>query len=291
MAVGSPSNSRYYVPERSGWPILGAIALFLLTGGAAMWLNDSPLGPWVFAAGVATLAVMFIGWFSTVVHESQAQVYNDRVDRSFRGGMIAFIVSEIHFFAVFFGALFYVRQLVLPWLGGQGVKFTTNELLWEDFEFTWPTNGPGAVGGEFEIIPAFGIPALNTAILLTSSVTLTIAHHALKSGNRVVLNSLLGATIALGVTFIGLQATEYVHGIRDLNLTFNTGVYGSLFYMLTGFHGMHVTVGAIMLLVVWLRSLRGHFTPTQHFAFEASAWYWHFVDVVWLGLFVFLYWL
>jgi cytochrome c oxidase subunit 3 len=138
---------------------------------------------------------------------------------------------------------------------------------------------------------AWGIPALNTAILLTSGVTLTVAHHAMQQGHRSTLNIFLALTFILGFIFMGFQAYEYIHGYNELNLTLNSGIYGTTFYMLTGFHGLHVTLGAIMLLVVWLRCLRGHFKPDHHFAFEAVAWYWHFVDVVWLFLFIFVYWL
>ena len=147
------------------------------------------------------------------------------------------------------------------------------------------------LGGAFEAMGAWGVPALNTAILLTSGVTLTIAHHAIQQGQRRTLNIFLAATFLLGFIFMGFQAYEYIHGYNELNLTLESGVYGTTFYMLTGFHGLHVTLGAIMLLVVWLRCLRGHFTKDNHFAFEAVAWYWHFVDVVWLFLFIFVYWL
>jgi cytochrome c oxidase subunit 3 len=199
------------------------------------------------------------------------------------------------FFAAFFGALFYARRFAVPWLGGQGVKIFNPLVLWPGFEGHWPTNGPGKVGGRadstFETIHAFGIPALNTAILLTSGLTVTIAHHALRAGKRSVLTAFLAATFILGFTFVALQAHEYGEAYRELGLRLSTGVYGSTFFMLTGFHGLHVTIGAIMLLVIWLRVLRGHLTPNHHFAFEAVSWYWHFVDVVWLGLFIFVYWL
>ena len=186
-------------------------------------------------------------------------------------------------------------MLSIPWLGGQGVKVFTNFLLWPQFEAVWPTNGPGHVGGlddsTFKTIPAIGIPALNTAILLTSGLTITIAHHALRAGKRGQLAVFLALTFLLGFTFVGFQAHEYGEAYKDLGLKLSTGIYGSTFFMLTGFHGLHVTIGAIMLFVIWLRVLRGHFTPTRHFAFEAVSWYWHFVDVVWLGLFIFVYWL
>jgi cytochrome c oxidase subunit 3 len=234
---------------------------------------------------------MFFGWFGTVINESEGGLYNAGVDRSFRMGMSWFIFSEVMFFAAFFGALYYARQLSVPWLGGEGSRFMTNLFLWPEFEAAWPTNGPANVGGYFETIPAFGLPAINTAILLTSGVTITIAHHALKAGNRGILKIFLALTFILGFLFVGLQAEEYIHAYHELNLTLGSGVYGSTFFMLTGFHGLHVTLGAIMLLVIWLRVMRGHFTPTHHFAFEGVAWYWHFVDVVWLGLFIFVYWL
>jgi cytochrome c oxidase subunit 3 len=210
-------------------------------------------------------------------------------------GMMWFIFSEVMFFAAFFGALFYARRLSVPWLGGEGVKIFNPIVLWPGFEAHWPTNGPAHVGGRpdstFSVIPAFGVPALNTAILLTSGLTVTIAHHALRAGKRPVLIIFLAATFLLGFTFVGLQAHEYGEAYRELGLRLSTGIYGSTFFMLTGFHGLHVTIGAIMLLVIWLRVLSGHFTPNRHFAFEAVSWYWHFVDVVWLGLFIFVYWL
>ena len=290
-AHAPPSSDKYYVPHGSPWPIIGSVSLFVTVLGAAFWLNEAPSGPWIMVAGLALLLVMFAGWFGTVISESEGRLYNETVDRSFRMGMMWFIFSEVMFFAAFFGSLLYARQFSIPWLGGEGVKVLTQFYLWKDFETAWPTNGPGNVGGEFEVIPALGLPAINTALLLTSGVTITIAHHALRAGNRTLLNIFLGATWLLGFIFVGLQAEEYTHAYRELNLTLGSGVYGSTFFMLTGFHGFHVTVGAIMLLVIWFRCLKGHFTPTNHFAFEGVAWYWHFVDVVWLGLFIFVYWL
>ena len=290
QAHAAHGGDKYYIPHGSKWPIVGAVALFTTMLGVSVWLNDFT-GPWVFYLGLALVAFMFFGWFGTVIRESQAGIYNQGVDRSFRMGMMWFIFSEVMFFAAFFGALYYTRQLSVPWLGGEGSKFLTNQFLWKGFEATWPTNGPAAVGGAFETIPAFGIPALNTAILLSSGVTITIAHHALRAGNRTLLKIFLAATFLLGFTFLYLQAKEYMEAYHELNLTLGSGVYGSTFFMLTGFHGLHVTLGAIMLTVVWLRVMKGHFTPAHHFAFEGVAWYWHFVDVVWLGLFIFVYWL
>jgi len=238
---------------------------------------------------------MFFGWFPTVIGESQTGTYNQEVDRSFRMGMMWFIFSEVMFFAAFFGALFYARRLAVPWLGGEGVKVLNKLYLWKDFNPGWPTNGPAHVGGlsngTFSVIPPFGLPAVNTLILLTSSLTVTIAHHGLRTGNRALLKSFLALTFILGFSFVTLQIHEYGEAYRELGLRLSTGIYGSTFFMLTGFHGLHVTIGATMLVVIWLRTLRGHFTPNHHFAFEAVAWYWHFVDVVWLGLFTFVYWL
>ena len=291
QAQAAHGSDKYYIPHGSKWPAVGAVTLFITMLGTAAVLNGSSLGPWIAYLGLAGVAYMFFGWFGTVIDESQRGLYNAGVDRSFRMGMTWFIFSEVMFFAAFFGALFYARQLSVPWLGGEGSRFMTNLFLWPGFEATWPTNGPAGVGGNFETIPAFGLPAINTALLLTSGVTITIAHHALKAGNRGVLKIFLALTFLLGFAFVGLQAEEYIHAYRELNLTLGSGVYGSTFFMLTGFHGLHVTVGAIMLLVIWLRVMKGHFTPTHHFAFEATAWYWHFVDVVWLGLFIFVYWL
>ena len=282
---------KYYIPHGSTWPAVGAAALFVTMLGTAAVLNGANLGPWIAYLGLAAVAYMFFGWFGTVINESEGGLYNAGVDRSFRMGMSWFIFSEVMFFAAFFGALYYARHLSVPWLGGEGSRFMTNLFLWPEFESTWPTNGPANVGGEFSTIPAFGLPAINTAILLTSGVTITIAHHALKAGNRGILKVFLALTFILGFAFIGLQAEEYIHAYQELNLTLGSGVYGSTFFMLTGFHGLHVTLGAIMLLVIWLRVMKGHFTPTHHFAFEGVAWYWHFVDVVWLGLFIFVYWL
>ncbi len=284
-------SQSYYVPHGSNWPIVGAVGLFLLMLGVSTSLNGVGVGPVLAWTGVAVVVVMIVGWFGAVIHESEGGVYNKQVDRSFRMGMTWFIISEVMFFAAFFGALFYVRQWAVPWLGGEGNNFFTNLVLYPGYENTWPTNGPRAVGGDFQTMGAVGLPAINTAILLTSGVTITIAHHALKDNNRTLLNWGLFGTFFLGFLFVGLQAYEYVHAYQDLNLKLSTGIYGSTFFMLTGFHGMHVTLGAIMLVVIWVRCLKGHFTPTHHFGFEGVAWYWHFVDVVWLGLYIFVYWL
>ena len=287
----SHAHDKYYVPHSSHWPVVGSVGLLFLMLGVSTWLNGAESGFWVMMFGVAIMIFMLTGWFSAVINESQGGLYNPQVDKSFRMGMFWFIFSEVMFFAAFFGALFYARNMSVPWLGGDSNNFFTNLLLWEGFEATWPTNGPGEIGGEFQTMGPFGLPLINTAILLTSSVTVTIAHHALIAGKRGILSTFLALTFILGFIFVYMQAVEYVHAYQDLNLRLDSGIYGSTFFMLTGFHGMHVTIGAIMLLIIWLRVIKGHFTPDNHFAFEATAWYWHFVDAVWVGLYVFVYWM
>ncbi|HMV38491.1 MAG: cytochrome c oxidase subunit 3 [Lysobacterales bacterium] len=285
----APSAGSYYVPHSSPWPIIGSVGLFVTMMGGANLLNGH--APTLLYCGLAVLIVMMIGWFNNVIRESQAGLYSPQMDRSFRWGMSWFIFSEVMFFAAFFGALFYARDYALPWLDGTSAsKPMTHELLWPTFEERWPTNGPGRVGGPFEVMGPWGLPALNTLILLSSGATVTWAHWGLLKGNRRQLCLGLAATVGLGFLFVALQAVEYSHAYQHMNLTLGSGIYGSTFFMLTGFHGAHVTIGAIMLTVMLLRSLAGHFTPEHHFAFEAAAWYWHFVDVVWLGLFVFVYW-
>jgi len=290
-----PDPSKYFVPDGSYYPFALTAGLFAVIVGVWGYLEQKHLGITPVLIGAAAAIAIIYRWFHKVSHESEGGFYGAQVDRTFRWGMSFFIFSEVMFFGAFFGALFYARNLSVPWLGGDGVKVFTNFLLWPHFEGTWPTNGPGHVGGHadstFEVIPAIGLPAINTLILLTSGVTITIAHHALRAGKRGTLTVFLALTFLLGFTFVGCQAHEYGEAYKELGLKLSTGIYGSTFFMLTGFHGLHVTVGAIMLLVVWLRVLRGHFTPNKHFAFEAVAWYWHFVDVVWLGLFIFVYWL
>ena len=287
----SQTHASYYVPHGSHWPIVGSVGLLFMMLGVSTWLNGADSGFWIMMGGVGIMIFMLIGWFGTVINESVGGLYNAQVDKSFRMGMFWFIFSEVMFFAAFFGALFYARNMSVPWLGGDSNNFFTNLLLWEGFEASWPTNGPGEVGGEFETMGPFGLPLINTAILLTSSITVTIAHHALIAGKRAILSTFLALTFILGFIFVYMQAVEYVHAYQDLNLKLSSGIYGSTFFMLTGFHGMHVTIGAIMLTIIWLRVVKGHFSPDNHFAFEATAWYWHFVDAVWVGLYVFVYWM
>jgi cytochrome c oxidase subunit 3 len=291
MAHSAPTTTHgrqqhYAVPQPMPWPIMGAASLFLMALGAVLVFN-SMSGGWVpIAAGFVLLLYMMVRWFGDVIRESEAGVYGRWEDVSFRWGMSFFILSEVMFFAAFFGALFWTRTISVPNLA----TIESNALLWPGFGAHWPSAGP-AFTETFETMHAWGLPALNTFLLLSSGVTITIAHWALKENKRALLNLFMFFTIALGVTFLFVQAYEYTHAYHELNLKLSTGVYGSTFFMLTGFHGFHVTVGAIMLTVIFFRCLKGHFTPEHHFAFEGVAWYWHFVDVVWLGLFIFVYWL
>ncbi len=289
MAHAQPDANAYYVPHHSRWPFVGSIVMFTMMVGVANWFNGSDWGFNVFMVGLLGMLLTLGFWFGDVISESLQGHYNDQVDTSFRMGMMWFIFSEVMFFAAFFGALFYARTFALPWLSGEGDGALTNNFLWQGYSAGWPANGPAGIGGEFETIPAWGLPLVNTIILLTSGVTITMAHHALKENARKALLIWLGLTVALGALFLFYQAEEYIHAYHELNLTLGSGIYGSTFFMLTGFHGMHVALGTIMLSVMWLRCAKGHFSKDHHFAFEAVAWYWHFVDVVWLGLFLFVY--
>jgi cytochrome c oxidase subunit 3 len=259
--------------------------MFLLALGFILQMNKFAPGPWVMAAGAGVIGFVLYRWFGAVIAENQRGDYTGWEDQSFRQGMVWFIGSEVMFFAAFFAALFYCRHISVPALAGMDPAFT----LYKDFTAAWPSAGPK--GASFTPMGAWGIPAINTALLLTSGVTLTWAHWGLMKGKRSQLNLGLILTVLLGVTFLGFQAYEYHHAYTELGLTMGAGVYGATFFMLTGFHGFHVTLGAIMLAVVAGRSLSGHFDAKRHFAFEAVAWYWHFVDVVWLLLFVVIYWL
>jgi len=291
MTNNQHADERYYVPHGSHWPVVGSVGLFFLMLGVSTWLNGADSGFYIMLTGFAIMIFMLTGWFGTVIGESVNGLYNDQVDKSFRQGMFWFIFSEVMFFAAFFGALFYARNMSIPWLGGEGNNFFTNLMLWSGYEGTWPSNGPGNIGGEYEAMAPLGLPLINTVLLLTSSITITIAHHALIAGHRLQLKVFLAATFILGFIFVYLQGVEYIEAYEHLNLKLTSGIYGSTFFMLTGFHGMHVSIGAIMLTIIWFRVLKGHFSTDKHFAFEAVAWYWHFVDVVWVGLYVFVYWM
>ncbi len=288
------SREDYYIPHGSYWPILGSLGLFAMLGGFASALHGNTVGTVSMILGFGIIIFMVFGWIGQVINESETGTYNLQVDNSFRMGMGWFIFSEVMFFAAFFGALFYARQLSVPWLGGEGNNAFTNQFLWPEFKSVWPLiQVPDASNFSVPkgIIEAWEIPAINTLILLSSGATLTWAHWALMNKNRNQLIAGLIATIILGISFLGLQVFEYFEAYQELDLKLSSGIYGSTFFMLTGFHGLHVTLGTIMLIVILMRAIRGHFNKDRHFGFEAVAWYWHFVDVVWLGLFIVVYWL
>ncbi|AKQ57739.1 cytochrome c oxidase subunit 3 [Bordetella hinzii] len=276
----------YYVPADSGHPVRTALALLVVGLGAAAWVNGVGWGKWAVLAGFLGVITVLYFWFGEAIAESEGGLFSKRVDLSYRWGMSWFIFSEVMFFAGFFGALWYVRTITTPWLGDMDHRL----LLWPDFQAVWPNFGPAGVVEHFQTVGPFWLPTINTALLLTSGVTLTISHHALRANHRGSAIFWLAATVLLGFTFVACQAYEYHHAYSELNLKFNSGAYGSLFYMLTGFHGFHVIMGATMLTVILVRLIRGHFTADHHFGFEGAAWYWHFVDVVWLGLYLFVYW-
>ena len=282
----------YYIPAPSRHPALVAFGLFLVILGAAHWINGHGWGAYSLLLGVVVWLTVLFQWFRQAVAESEGGLYSDRVDVSFRWSMSWFIFSEVMFFGAFFGALYWARLHVVPTLGN-----LDHQVLWPDFKAIWPSAGGGHTASPADTVEAFTtigpwpLPTINTALLLTSGVTLTIAHHALIAGQRVKTIAWMWITVVLGATFVGVQAYEYMHAYRDLNLKLSSGIFGSTFFMLTGFHGFHVFVGMLMLTFITLRLMKGHFTPEKHFGFEGAAWYWHFVDVVWLGLYFLVYWL
>lgn len=287
----------YYVPHSSKLPIFASIGIFLTLYGMGNMFNemtagvDSSFGEIVFLLGGLVMGTTLFFWFAQVIKENHEKLYSDQMNRSFVWGMSWFIFSEVMFFAAFFGALFYIRVFVVGWLGGEGER-GPSDMLWPEYVPNWPmlqTPNPELFPPAKEIISPWGLPLVNTILLVTSSFTITIAHHGLNEGNRKKLINWLGATIALGIVFLFVQGYEYYHAYNDLGLTLASGIFGTTFFMLTGFHGAHVTLGTFMLIIMFFRALKGHFTKEDCFGFEASAWYWHFVDVVWLGLFVFVY--
>jgi cytochrome c oxidase subunit 3 len=297
------SVDNYYVPAQSKWPIIGAVAIFLMVLSTALMITGSDGAAVLFIFSSCLMAYMLFGWFQNVIQESQQGLYSDQLNRSFRLGMLWFIFSELMFFAAFFGALFYVRTLAVPWLDGEGAK-SSSALLWPEFAASWPllnNPDPEKFPAPSGVIDAWKLPFMNTVILVTSSIFITISHHKLKAGRMLEAKLWLTLTLIFGITFLGIQIFEYIHAYHDLGLTLNSGIYGSTFFILTGFHGAHVTIGSLMILVILVRMLKGHFDnidsesqmdhpDSDHlFAFEAAAWYWHFVDVIWLFLFIFVY--
>jgi cytochrome c oxidase subunit 3 len=309
-------QSSYYVPEQSKYPFFASVGVALMLVGVSTWLNDikaqsASASPALLMVGFAVLSVVLFCWFRTTIIENMQGMNSAQLKRSYRMGMQWFIFSEVMFFATFFGGLFYLRELVGPWLSGEGVGALTNKLLWPGFSFSWPMmeTPQQAVGIANQLVANNGIfngpeknmswpgfaqaahwlPLWNTVLLVTSSVTCEFAHHALKASNRGAFKAWLGATLILAFAFVYLQGVEYHHAYTEMGLTLKSGSYGTTFFMLTGFHGFHVCLGAFMLTVMFFRALKGHFNKDDHFGFEAASWYWHFVDVVWLFLVAVVY--
>jgi cytochrome c oxidase subunit III len=291
-AHGNTVAPYYFVPGPSRHPVMAAVGLFAMIVGGGQWINGASWAQYLVFGGLLWLFVVLFQWFRDAVRESEGGMYGRKIDLSFRWSMSWFIFSEVMFFGAFFAALWWARAHSLPALGN-----LDNALLWPDFKAVWPGNAPGATASPagivepFTTMTPFWLPTINTALLLSSGVTLTIAHHALQVGQRAKTIGFMWLTVVLGIVFLFVQGYEYYHAYHDLNLTLASGVYGSTFFMLTGFHGFHVLVGMLMLLFITLRLMKGHFTADKHFGFEGAAWYWHFVDVVWLGLYVLVYWL
>ena len=276
----------YYVPPDSPHPVRASVTLFVMMVGASLWVNQITIGKWVTLAGMLAFMVVLWQWFGDAIREKEAGLNSQRIDVSYRWSMGWFIFSEVMFFAALFGALWYTRAVTTPWLGDIDHQL----MLWPDFNAVWPNLGPAGIVEQFQAMGPFWLPTINTSLLLASGVTLTISHHALRENHIGKAKFWLLATIVLGAIFVSCQAYEYYYAYTGLNLRFDSGAFGSLFFLLTGFHGFHVILGAIMLAVILGRMMKGHFTADNHFGFEGAAWYWHFVDVVWLGLYIFVYW-
>ncbi len=282
----------YYVPQPSRHPVMAAIGLFFVILGAGQWINGAGWGMYSLFFGLAWWLFVLYQWFSESIAESEGGQYGHKIDVSFRWSMSWFIFSEVMFFGAFFTTLWWAHKHSLPELGN-----LNNALLWPDFKAVWPSAAPGTTASPagivepFQTMGPFWLPTINTALLLSSGVTLTIAHHALQAGHRARCIAFMWVTVLLGLTFLCVQGYEYHHAYTELNMTLASGMYGSTFFMLTGFHGFHVLVGMLMLFFITLRLMKGHFTPQHHFGFEGAAWYWHFVDVVWLFLYILVYWI
>jgi len=294
MAATTPAGTTpyYFIPSPSRFPAQASLGLFFVILGAGQWVNGVGWGAYSLMLGMAIWLFTLYQWFGEAIRESESGLYSDRIDVSFRWSMSWFIFSEVMFFAAFFGALYWARVHALPMLGN-----LDHQVLWPDFKAVWPSAGGGATASPAGIVEPFAtmgpfwLPTINTALLLTSGVTLTIAHHALIANERGKTILWMWITVLLGAIFLLVQGYEYFYAYSTLNLKLSSGIFGSTFFMLTGFHGFHVFVGMLMLLFITLRLQKGHFTPTRHFGFEGAAWYWHFVDVVWLGLYFLVYWL
>ena len=297
----------YYVPESSKLPFAMAITMLTLIVGAATTVNaigTESNAYLILITGFLMMWTTMFFWFSQVIKENDAGLNNSMLNKSYVWGMSWFIFSEVMFFFAFFLALGYIRNFAVPWLGGEGERAISN-MLWPGFEAHWPlvvTPDQAAFPGPSEemslgtayqhggLAGVLGwIPLYNTILLLSSSVTIHIAHLNLKNNNRQKFHFWLALTLIMGYAFVALQVTEYYEAYVHMGLTLNSGAYGTTFFMLTGSHGFHVCLGAIILTIMLLRGLRGHFKPDDHFGFEAGSWYWHFVDVVWICLVAFVY--
>ena len=261
--MAGTKNHDYHLVNPSPWPLIGAFSAFFLFGGLVMWMHDYRPGPVAMGIGATGVLVTMFCWWAEVVKEAHGGDHTPVVQLHLRYGMILFIASEVMFFVAWFWAFFDASLFPSPVDAVGGV---------------WPPKG-------IEVLNPFGFPLLNTMILLCSGTTVTWAHHALIHGDREGLKKGLWCTIGLGLLFTSIQAWEYAHA----PFGFKGSIYGSTFFMATGFHGFHVIVGTIFLTVCLIRAYKGHFSPQQHFGFEAAAWYWHFVDVVWLFLFISIY--
>ncbi|MBN2973793.1 cytochrome c oxidase subunit 3 [Roseomonas aeriglobus] len=277
--MAGAKNHDYHILPPSPWPLMGSLTAGLLAVGGLLWMKDHHFGPAVFGLGFAGVLATMYFWWADVIREAHAGDHTPVVQLHLRYGMILFIASEVMFFVGWFWAFFdfSLFPAMVGYTPGAHGEAGTVELLTEGVA-QWPPKG-------LEVINAFELPLLNTFILLLSGTTVTWAHHALIHGDRDGLKKGLWCTILLGAVFSCIQAYEYIHApfpFKGLN-------YGASFFMATGFHGVHVLIGTIFLAVCLVRAYRGDFTPRQHFGFEAAAWYWHFVDVVWLFLFVSIY--
>ena len=267
MADAHAKKHDYHLVNPSPWPFVGSLSAFIMAVGAVLFFHDN--GPWVMLIGLMGVLYTMVSWWRDVIIEANSGDHTPVVQLHHRYGMILFIASEVMFFVAWFWA--YFDASLYP---GEAIQYSRTELTGGH----WPPQG-------IETFDPWHLPLINTLILLTSGTTVTWAHHALLEDNREELKWVLVLTVALGALFTVFQVYEYQHAAFG----FSGHIYGATFYMATGFHGFHVLVGTIFLLVCLLRALNGGFTAKQHFGFEAAAWYWHFVDVVWLFLFVVIY--
>jgi cytochrome c oxidase subunit III len=309
----------YYVPEQSKLPIVTAIGIGFSVYGASSAIDaikQQESANWsVLIIGLVIIACALYVWFREAISENKQSLHNAKMKGSYRIAMQWFIFSEVMFFAAFFGALFYIKYLSMPWIAGEGEGGRMNGLIWNGFENIWPSiwsgidalthvatipqeavgisNQPIANNGVFtradHIGSPFKLPLINTLLLISSSFTVHWAHHAIKHDKLGLFKRWMVATLLLGVVFIGVQAFEYYEAYVHMGLTLKSGVYGSTFFMLTGFHGFHVCMGAFILCIQMIRGWKGQFSSEDHFGFEAGSWYWHFVDVVWIFLFLVVY--